>query len=138
VLSCEFVGIDRLASGLHGLEIRTRSLAPNFGQRKKACDVLARRLQYLLEPVRVIEADADADVIQMRSDPPETLSDGRRYYELRIERDRIMLVRYEKRKDRDRRMVPCILTHEVLGRIVEDVLSTLSDGKSTPVTISTA
>ena len=47
---------------------------------------LSERLTYLMEPISPIEIDADACVVQLRSNPPQRDDDGRSYYELIVRR----------------------------------------------------
>ena len=50
-----------------------------------------------MEPIRPIELDADACVVQLRSNPPQQDDDGRSYYELLVRRGgEIALARYRK------------------------------------------
>ena len=50
-----------------------------------------------MEPICPIEIDADACVVQLRSNPPHRDDDGRSYYELMVRRGgEIALSRYRK------------------------------------------
>ena len=122
-LTCQFSRIDGLACGLSQLSATRKGGPLGLAQRRRACDELVQKIHYLLEPVRVIEADEDA--IQIRSDPPEDSDECRRYYELTALSDRMVLTRYEKRANTPRRMVSCVITHEVLDRLIGDVIGAL-------------
>jgi hypothetical protein len=87
---------------------------------------LAKRVNYLMEPIAPIELDADGCSVQMRSNPPQKDDNGRRYYELLIRRGgSIALCRYEKQPGQPRVRIPAVLTHEVIGRLVEDFSKTV-------------
>ncbi|HYO25807.1 MAG TPA: hypothetical protein VEQ85_12770 [Lacipirellulaceae bacterium] len=91
-----------------------------------ASAALAQRVNYLLEPIAPIELDAQGCTVQMRSNPPQQDDNGRRYYELVIRRGgSIALCRFEKQPGQPRTRVPAVLTHEVVGRLIDDFSSTL-------------
>ncbi len=89
---------------------------------------LCQRVNYLLEPISPIETDADGCVVQMRSSPPLVGDTGRFYYELLLRRGgSIEFCRYEKQPNALRTRVAATLTHEVLGRLVEDFNATVEE-----------
>ena len=87
---------------------------------------LASRVTYLMEPIRPIEIDADACVVQMRSTPPQKDDDGRSYYELLVRRGgEIALTRYRKEPGTPRQQIPATVTREVLLRLAGDFSAVL-------------
>jgi len=89
---------------------------------------LCHRVNYLLEPISPIETDADGCSVQMRSRPPLVGDTGRYYYELLLRRGgSIEFCRYEKQPNAPRARVAATLTHEVLGRLVEDFNTTVEE-----------
>ena len=77
-------------------------------------------------PIAPIELDAQGCSVQMRSNPPQKDDNGRRYYELLIRRGgSIALCRYEKQPGQPRVRVPAVLTHEVVGRLIDDFSATV-------------
>lgn len=89
---------------------------------------LCGRVNYLLEPISPIETDADGCSVQMRSSPPLVGDTGQFYYELLLRRGgSIEFCRYEKQPNAPRTRVAATLTHEVLGRLVEDFDTTVEE-----------
>jgi hypothetical protein len=62
----------------------------------------------------------------MRSNPPQKDDNAYRYYELLIRRGgSVALCRYEKQPGQPRTRVPAALTHEVIGRLIDDFCQTV-------------
>jgi hypothetical protein len=93
---------------------------------KARADRVAARVTYLMEPLRLIEADAQGVEVELRSAQP-TARDGRRaYYEVRLNRRgtlRLARVVFDE-SDRSRTETPFQLTREVLDRLVDDLVAT--------------
>ena len=87
---------------------------------------LASRLNYLMEPIAPVEIDQSGATVQLRSHPPTRDEAKRAYYEILVKRDGVRLVRFEKSNGSARIVVPMTLTREVLGRLVEDIVSLVS------------
>jgi hypothetical protein len=79
-----------------------------------------------MEPISPIEIDADACVVQLRSNPPQRDDDGRSYYELLVRRGGdIALTRFRKENGDARRPITATVTREVLLRLVGDFCAVL-------------
>lgn len=119
---CKVEQCDAMSVTVAELSLQTSELAgARAGQLQAASTSLCGRLTYLLEPISPIETDADGCVVQMRSNPPQSDDNGRRYYELLLRRGgEVTLCRYEKQNGTPRTRVPAVLTHEVLGKLVHD------------------
>lgn len=119
---CDAVQCDALAVTLRELTLESAELsAATPAQLLAASQSLASRVNYLLEPIAPIETDADGCSVQMRSNPPAHDDDGCRYYELLLRRGgSVSLCRYEKQPGQPRLRIPAALTHEVVGRLVDD------------------
>lgn len=89
---------------------------------RQACEDLEGRVHYLLEPLRVVECDAEAGVTQVRSDKPSTDQSGRHYYELTGQAGRLDIKRFAKPDDGPRQREPLDLTHQQLERLAGDLL----------------
>lgn len=88
-------------------------------------DSLVKRVRGLMEPLRVIEVDAQRDEAVLRSDSPTVRNEKRAHYELRLLGGRkATLKRFAAATEggAKREAVPFALTHEVLGQLV-DVLT---------------
>jgi hypothetical protein len=86
-------------------------------------DRLTKRINYLLEPLRVLEIDAGCGEVQIRSASPTPRSESRGYYEIRLGRQgTCRLERYSfDETTRQRRRTPCHLTREVVERLADDI-----------------
>lgn len=126
-LRCETTHCERLAVTVDALTLQTSELASvTVAQLQAASKDLCRRVNYLLEPISPIETDAQGCSIQMRSNPPQRDDNGRRYYELLLRRGgSVDLVRYEKQPGAARMRTTAVLTHEVIGRLVDDFSTTV-------------
>jgi len=126
-LRCEVDQCDPMAAAVYELVLETNELAHvEIAKLQQASQSLSDRVNYLLEPIAPIETDVDRCVVQMRSSPPQQNDTGRFYYELLLRRGgSIALVRYEKQPGAVRTQVAATLTHEVLGRLIEDFDATV-------------
>ncbi len=87
---------------------------------------LAKRVTYLMEPLKVVDIDAAEGEVQIRSDAPTPRADLRSYYEIRLGRAGVCrLHRYAfDETTRRRRRASCNLTREVLERLIDDIAAT--------------
>jgi hypothetical protein len=121
-LKVEVTEADSMAISFESFEFVSDRLANASTKRlSEIADNLARKLTYLLEPLRVIEVDGDAGAVQMRSHPPYQQSGQTRYYEVLVQRGgTLSLVRYERRPGESRMPIPATVTHEVFYRLADD------------------
>ncbi len=126
---CEVDQCDQLAVAVYELVLETSEFASvEIAKLQAASKALCERVTYLLEPISPIETDADGCTVQMRSSPPQQQENGRFYYELFLRRGgSVALHRYEKQPGSIRQRVAATLTHEVLGRLVEDFDKTVDE-----------
>ena len=90
-------------------------------------DRLAARLTYLMEPLVVLEVDAEAGSAELRSQTPTTRGEVRSFYEVRLGRDRSLRLgrtRFDAANG-SRRPTPCQLTGEMLARLTDDLVASL-------------
>jgi hypothetical protein len=122
VVKCRVEQCDALSAAITDFSLQTPELAgADIAKLQAASRSLCQRVTYLLEPISPIEIDATGCVVQMRSNPPHKDDNGLKYYELTLRRGgAVTLCRYEKQSGNARAVVPATLTHEVLGRLVED------------------
>lgn len=121
-VKCLILQCDPLGAAITDLVLQTAELATaDIAKLETASKSLCGRVTYLLEPISPIEIDATGCVVQMRSNPPHKDDNGLKYYELTLRQGgSVSLNRYEKQPGNSRIPVPANLTHEVLGRLVED------------------
>ena len=128
---CEVDQCDQLAVAVYELAVESNELANiDVAKLQTASASLCGRVTYLLEPISPIETDAQSCVVQMRSSPPQQQEDGRFYYELNLRRGgSVSMYRYEKHPGAVRQRVAANLTHEVLGRLIDDFEKTIEQAK---------
>jgi hypothetical protein len=126
-LRCELVERNRLAVSFRMLRLSTTELAAaSVADLQRISTALAARLTYLMEPISPIELDADACVVQLRSNPPQRDDDGRAYYELTARKGgELSLCRYRKEPQSARSPIPATVTRDVLLRLVDDFCAVL-------------
>lgn len=123
-LSVSLLTVDRLACAVESLVLETARLAQaSIDDLKQLSNTLTSKLSYLLEPISLIECDADSTTVQLRSNPPAKDEDQTVYYEIVARRGgSIMLCRYTKQPGDVRQITPANLTHEVLARLGQDLV----------------
>ena len=126
-IKCDTLERTSLAVSFQRLQLATSELASaSAADLQRISKLLSDRLTYLLEPISPIEVDAQACVVQMRSNPPHKDDDGRSYYELLVRRGgEITLARYRKENGAARQPIPATVTREVLLRLVGDIEAVL-------------
>jgi hypothetical protein len=88
---------------------------------------LSNRINYLMEPLKVLEIDSGGGEVQIRSQSPTSRQEQRGYYEMRLFRQgmlRMQRFTFDE-KARQRSSSPCQLTREVLERLADDIVASL-------------
>jgi hypothetical protein len=88
-------------------------------------DRLAARVTYLMEPLVVLEQDALAGEVAIRSHAPSSRGESRAFYEIRIGRGgnlHLARVAFDE-STRRRRGLDCMMTREVLERLIDDIIA---------------
>jgi hypothetical protein len=127
-LTCDITERNSLAVSFNDLRLTTAELASAApADLERIGKFLAERLTYLMEPIAPIELDAEACIVQLRSNPPQRDDDGRSYYELIVARGgHIALKRYRKDNGNARQPIVATVTREVLLRLVGDFCAVLN------------
>lgn len=123
-IACIVRSNEKLACELEGITFQIPHLSncPQEGL-VDLSEKICAQLNYLLEPISPIEFDAERSVSQNRSNPPAyDEQQTRQYYELLVRPGVIALARYEKHVGNAREQVSMMLTHEVLARLLADVI----------------
>jgi hypothetical protein len=126
-LTCDITERNALAVSFNDLRLQTSELASAApADLERIGKALSERLTYLMEPIAPIELDAEACIVQLRSNPPQRDDDGRSYYELIVARGgHIALRRYRKDNGNARQPIVATVTREVLLRLVGDFCAVL-------------
>lgn len=127
-IEADLVAVEPIGCTFQTLGLTTAKLAnSSLDDLKKISDGLINRLTYLLEPIGVIEADADRCSVQLRSNPPKKGEEETSYYELMVRRGGdITLSRYGKKPGQLRQIIPAHVTREVLARLADDFVSAVN------------
>ena len=121
-LECDLTHVDAIGCAVEAFSFRTGRLSGATLERlKKIGEDLTRRVTYLLEPIAIIEIDAEGVTVQLRSSPPSQDGGVTTYYELALNRDGLTLRRYQSQAGQPRQAVPAHFTHEALRRLARDV-----------------
>jgi hypothetical protein len=114
---------ERLACRIWELTL-TRQDAP--GDLKDWAERTCKRVTGLLEPLRLVEVDAEHQVAQVRSEGPSKRGASLCYYELLLKGSKEIVVRrFDAATDasRKREQAGFVLTHEALAKLVADLLA---------------
>lgn len=124
-LAGSLLAVDRIGCQLARLQVRAQPTAIPMPQ--AVVDVAARiakRVNYLLEPLEVMEVDGQAAVALLRSAPPYEQGGVVEYYELHVSRQQgIEMERYAKtRGPAGRQPIPLEFSRESFRRLLNDAL----------------
>jgi hypothetical protein len=124
-IEADLIAVDAIGCAFQTLGLTTGKLAnSSLDELKSISETLTSKLTYLLEPIGVVEADADRCSIQLRSNPPQKGEDETSYYELMVRRGGdITLSRYSKKTGQLRQIIPAHITREVLSRLADDFIA---------------
>jgi hypothetical protein len=86
----------------------------------------ARRLNYLQEPLTVVESEGKRARAILRSETPRQAGGGREYNEAVLQGgDSITIRRYRAESGSRRKAIPSNLSRETLGRLADDLIDIL-------------
>jgi hypothetical protein len=125
--------VDLTASGPVGLAFgsllfTTRRERPWTPEQLRAWgDRIAARVNYLMEPLVVLEQDTLGGEVAIRSHAPTARGESRAFYEMQIGgTGEVRLARvFFDESNRRRRSVDCMMTREVLERLVDDIITSI-------------
>jgi hypothetical protein len=124
-IEADLVAVDGIGCSFQTLGLSTSKLAyASLDELKSISQALTEKLTYLLEPIGLVEADADRCAVQLRSSPPKKDEEATSYYELMVRRGGdITLSRYSKKSGQLRQVIPAHVTREVLARLADDFVA---------------
>ncbi len=82
---------------------------------------IRNRVQYLSEPLRIVEFDRAAALVQMRSDKPWVQGTAQSYFEFLLSPTSIALQRWQAHPSSPRTLISVTLTRDILGRLADDI-----------------
>jgi hypothetical protein len=126
----DFVEVDRLSCALKELRLNIPSMSQATpDELRNWADALCKRITYLLESMGPMEFEPDAGKVLIRSTVPTQNAQSRVFYEVLLHANTggsFSLTRYESLKGQPgRTAVEMKLTHEVLSRLVRDLVETI-------------
>jgi hypothetical protein len=115
--------VDTLGCRLWELYLERTGPAISEPALKEQGQRIARQATGLLEPLSLIEVDADRNIAQLRSQAPAQFGNARLYYELlRQGNGSTRLSRYRTEGSK-REQTSFTLTHEALAKLVRDLMA---------------
>jgi hypothetical protein len=117
--------VDIIGCRLWELVLRCSAKTP-LVELKARAEQISKRVTGLLEPLRLLEVDSGGNVALLRSEQPGQHGDERFYYEVLLEGNGgAALRRFQVPRTGEprRQQVAFTLTHEVLGKLVRDLIS---------------
>jgi hypothetical protein len=115
---------DNLATRVWDLTLNRGAVPDLKGWAAKFCD----RTTGLLEPLKLIEVDADRGVAQLRSESPAKRGEATAFYEVLLHsKGEANVRRYHAAPEggKRREQVGYVLTHEVLAKLVNDLIQSV-------------
>jgi hypothetical protein len=117
--------VDVVGCRLWELALRRSGQTPSVDLKARA-EEICQRVTGLLEPLGLLEVDRGRNVALLRSEQPGQRGEDRFYYEVVLEADGAANVRRYQAPGRDeprRQQVAFTLTHEVLAKLVRDLIA---------------
>lgn len=110
-----------LAVGVESIQVQS---ATGSIPSRELGEKLAKKLNYLSEPVRVLEIDSASGAAQLRSDPPRRIDDSIEYFEVQIARGgAIRMQRFRTQSGGARASTAFTLTFDTLARVIDDLMA---------------
>jgi hypothetical protein len=110
--------------GAEVTEITVERKDPGPGNVHGWADNFAGKARGLLEPLKVLEVDKTRDEAVIRSNPPSKDGSQVDYYEVKMQGTKKASVKRYRNDAGQRQDIPFTLTHDGLGRLVDDLTGT--------------
>lgn len=129
-IAIDFVAVDSMSCSFREVRLRVPSLATTgIDALRRWAEALCNRVTYLLENIGPLEVDPANGRVLVRSTPPDKQDEGTRFYEILLQSHsdgNFSLRRYRSEKGKPgRTQVDIQTTHEVLLKLVEDLVATI-------------
>lgn len=126
----DFTSVDTMSCSVLEIRVNVPSLSQaTFDKLKEWGQKLCQRITYLLENIGPLEFDENAGQVLIRSTPPDQKQGGSRYYEIMLSshaNGNFSLKRFAAQQGQTgRTQVEIQVTHEVLRKLVEDLVDTI-------------
>ena len=127
-IAIDFLTVDSMSCAFREIRLNVPSLVnAGFDALKQWAESLCSRVTYLLENIGPLELDPDSKQVLIRSVPPDAQSDATRFYEIILQShaDGNFSLRRYRSDSSGREQVEIQATHEVLGKLVNDLVETI-------------
>ena len=128
-LAVDFTAVDSMSCAFRELRLRVpRLAAAGLDPLKTWAQALSQRVTYLLENIGPLELDAATGQVLIRSTAPAQQSGATTFYEILLSSQgsgQFALRRYRSQKGGGREQVDLQVTHEVLRKLVVDLVETI-------------
>ncbi len=134
-VAIDFTAVDSMSCSFHELRLRVPSLAgTELDALKTWAESLSSRVTYLLESIGPLEFDPDQQQVLIRSTPPDKQAQQTKFYEILLQSGsdgNFSLTRYlSEHGTPGRSRVDIQVTHEVLNKLVDDLVATIPPRQS--------
>lgn len=126
----DVTAVDSLSCSIEELRLTVaalKNMPPDLLE--QWAQALSNKITYLLEDIGPVELDPQSGEALIRSTPPQSTANGTAYYEMMLQTagpNTVRLCRYESIKGQPgRSKVDMTLTHEVVLKLVDDLLDTV-------------
>jgi hypothetical protein len=129
-MAVDFTAIDTMSCSLSEMRLNVPSLATSGTDELQAwANALCQQVTYLLESIGTLEIDPTNNQVLIRSTPPQQQSNVTKFYEIILASQtggHFTLRRYQATPGSAGRVpVDISITHEVLYRLVDDLVATI-------------
>lgn len=131
-IEIDFTAVDSMSCSASELRVSVPALVDaEFDVLKKWAAALCQRVTYLLENIGPLEFSPDSGEVLIRSTPPDQQTGGTQFYEVILQshsQGNFSLKRYRSEKGTPGRdPVDIQATHQVLNKLVDDLVETIPD-----------
>ncbi|MCH7689316.1 MAG: hypothetical protein IH899_22020 [Planctomycetes bacterium] len=129
-IAVDLTAVDSMSCSSREIRLCVPALSgADFDTLKKWAEELCRRVTYLLENIGPLELDPDAGKVMIRSTPPHRQAGTMKFYEILLQSHsggNFSLRRYQSEVGKPGRdQVDIQTTHEVLQKLIEDLVETI-------------
>lgn len=124
----DFTAVDSLGCAFRELRVSADELNEvPFERLKTWAENLCKKVTYLLEHIGPLEADAEAQTVLVRSTPPTRQLEQTAFYEMLVHAPGVLSLRRYTRPagNPERQACDIQVTHEVLVRLVQDIVAAI-------------
>jgi hypothetical protein len=128
-VAVDFTVVDSLSCGFRELRVSAERLktAVSMSGLLSWADSVCQKVTYLLEHIGPLETDKAAQIVLIRSTPPVKSPGQTTFYEILVQTPGTLSLRRYTRAghDADRSSCDIQMTHEVLVRLVQDIVAAI-------------